>query len=89
MSLENDFHYFTGEVRQFQGKVLESLGNMDNHLIAVSRKADDIRRDLSSHERENGAHGVSVGAKVIQGLAPWIAIGLSIGVPLLATWAVK
>ena len=89
MSLESEFHSFAGDVRQFQGEVLSGLKNMDEHLISVSQKADGIRDDLKAHEKENGAHGVAVGAKAIQGLAPWVAIGFSVGIPLLATWATR
>ena len=87
MSLDSEFNRFAGDVRQFQGKVLEGLENMDNHLIAVSRKADDIRVDLKAHEKEYGAHGVSAGYNTLSGLAPWVAIAMSILIPIFVTWS--
>ena len=87
MSIDAEFHAFAGDVREFQGKVLSSLDNLDHHVSSVSRKADEIREDLKVHEKEDGAHGVRVGYNSISGLAPWVAIATSIIIPILMTWS--
>ena len=58
MSLEEEFHAFAEDAREFQGEMRAWTKNMGDHISSVSRKADDIRKDLNAHDHNLDAHGI-------------------------------
>lgn len=69
--------------REFRGAVRTDLQGIKDHVSAVSRKADSIRSDLSSHEKSQEAHGMGASYKTSNGVIAAIAVAIS-GLSLLA-----
>ena len=77
MSLEDDFHQFAADSREFQGKALARLDNLKEHVESVSRKTEGVREDLASHKENITAHGAGAASKSTARVLSWLGFVVS------------
>lgn len=77
MSLEKDFQAFALQSKEFQGKVIASLENLNSHVVSVSGKADTVRKELNDHKDMPNAHGLDSARKSGGQIVSWLALAIS------------
>lgn len=91
MGVSNDQIYATLlSLKEDVGGIKKGLEQNEEHTTHVSRKADDVRRELQNHVKEAGAHGVAAEAKGRAGVFAAVAVlGSCCGAALSALAVVK
>ncbi len=93
MSLREDFNRFTQDYnkfiqdsREFQGKAMASLDNLEKYVGAVSEKANVIREVIDSHKDDPKAHGAEIGRATIRDIFMIIGSIMGAAALVLAIW---
>ena len=86
---------FMREMRGFKDQTIRLLGvlekgqaSLENHISAVSQKANSIRSEIVDHAKEQNAHGLGGERRASMSISNWIGIGLSVVSGLIAAYAV-
>ena len=75
---EDKFDKFVGEFREFRGEMKANQKNNEEHLMAVSRKADKINDKLDDHAVDPAAHGSGSEEKAIKNWRSQINMGIGL-----------
>jgi hypothetical protein len=64
-------------LREDVGSLKNGQANSIAYIGAVSKKADDIRKDLDEHKLKENAHGAGASRRVWTEILAWAAVGLA------------